>query len=156
MTAKIAPEQISVGVTHTAKVAQNAKPVSRPIEDSGASSADTKRDHRAFGRTVADGNKPEPGQRPPGKDPSVLPQALFDAALIAAEYKPQTRQPDPEPKPIEASAPQPTPASEPRKETVTAEAKAPVEASSDETETANPAPVERAPEPEPAHYSFQA
>lgn len=103
MSAKIAPENVSVGVTLASRAAPKPVPTSRPIEDAGIISADSNPSkNRAFGRKISDGNKAEPGTRPPGKDPSVLPQSLFDAALISSEYKPQTRQEFKPPQPSES------------------------------------------------------
>lgn len=84
MTARIAQEPIAVGVTLNPLLAQDVKTSTRPVEGIGKSSADPKgnnphEDHQAPAEISA---------RPPGKDPSIPPQALFDAALIAAENKP--------------------------------------------------------------------
>lgn len=95
MTARIAPEPIAIGVTSSPMLAENIKKAARPVEPIEESTADPK------GNDPRDGRQAEGDtlSRPPGKDPSIPPQALFDAALIAAENKPSI-------KPIE-SAPKP-------------------------------------------------
>lgn len=90
MSARIAPEPVSIAISQAAQFAPRQTETTRPVESAGSTSADPGRDH-AFGRRLSDGEKARPGDRPPGKDPSMLPQALFDAALIASEFKPETK-----------------------------------------------------------------
>lgn len=111
MSARIAPEPITISITHAAHLAPRRSEPTRPVESVSATTPDPKRDN-AFGRKLSDGNKARPGDRPPGKDPSVLPQALFDAALIAQEYKPQTKPQKLEPTEFEAPASAPAEARE--------------------------------------------
>lgn len=90
MSARIAPEPVTISVTQAAQYAPPQAQSPRPVESAGSASADPGRD-QAFGRKFSDGNEARQGDRPPGKDPSMLPQALFDAALIAEQYKPSTK-----------------------------------------------------------------
>lgn len=86
MSAKIAPEPITVGVTLNPQLTQDAKNAARPVESISESTADPKGNNTRDGQSNPSNNL----SRPPGKDPSIPPQALFDAALIAAENKPNT------------------------------------------------------------------
>lgn len=97
MSAKLAPENISIGITHTANIVSKPTPPSRPVENATALGADPERQDKSQNPLTAPSiEKADTSARPPGKDPSVLPQSLFDAALIAEEYKPQTSPQTPE------------------------------------------------------------
>lgn len=113
MSARIAPEPVSIGISLNAEYKPRVDRTTRPIEPAAASA--DRQQNKAFGRSVADGIKPRSGDRPPGKDPSVPPQALFDAALIAAEFKPVTKyEPDAKELPEAPQAKEPAKASEPQ------------------------------------------
>jgi hypothetical protein len=97
MSAKLAPENISIGITHNANIVSKPTPPSRPVENATALGADPERQDKSQNPlTTPSIEKADTSARPPGKDPSVLPQSLFDAALIAEEYKPQTSPKAPE------------------------------------------------------------
>ncbi|UJQ95427.1 hypothetical protein [Mariluticola halotolerans] len=102
MSARIAPEPISIGITMGAEFSPRASRTTRPIEAIAASTPDPQQS-RSGTRTLADGDKARSGERPPGKDPSIPPQTLFDAALIASEFKANTKVELPDPADIEAS-----------------------------------------------------
>ena len=101
MSARIAPEPISIGITMGAEFSSRASRTTRPVEAIAASTPDPQQ-NRSGTRTLADGDKARSGERPPGKDPSIPPQTLFDAALIAAEFKANTKVELPDPSEIEA------------------------------------------------------
>lgn len=114
MTARIAPEPIAIGVTSNPMLAHDIKKSARPVEPIEQSTADPKgNDSRDDRQAEAD-----PLSRPPGKDPSIPPQALFDAALIAAENKPSVKPIESTPKPVaaEVSTEAAQPANDPVKE----------------------------------------
>jgi len=94
MSARIAPEPISIGITMGAEYSPRASRTTRPVEAVAATTADPQQNRS---RTLADGDKARSGERPPGKDPSIPPQTLFDAALIASEFKPTTKVELPDP-----------------------------------------------------------
>jgi hypothetical protein len=86
MSARIAPEPVSVGVTLANEYAPRTDRSTRPVEPA-ATPADNK-EGTSLGRRPRRGDAPQLPARPPGQDPSVAPQSLFDAALIASENKP--------------------------------------------------------------------
>lgn len=88
MSARIAPEPISIGVTFNAQYAQSAAESTRPIEATEPTNAN-KQDNPSNSGAGAHARfePPQPSERPPGVDPSVPPQALKDAELIAEEFR---------------------------------------------------------------------
>ena len=101
MSLIVAPEAVSV-VSPPIVVRPTApRSDTRPVEDSDRANTGTSqqkqdsvaRDTSAKADTTA---KAEPSARPPGTDPSLPPQAIFDASLISEDYKPTLRTAEPQ------------------------------------------------------------
>jgi hypothetical protein len=84
MSVQLVPEPVAATIPLVFERPANKRPDTRPVEASGntgqkqANTADTQ------------SSKAEPSSRPPGKDPSIPPQTIFDASLISAAFKPLT------------------------------------------------------------------
>lgn len=69
---------------------ETPRPTTRPVETSAESTLNTSDDQR---RRASQNNSdtPSPSPRPPGTDPALPPQTIFDASLIGPDFKPQTK-----------------------------------------------------------------
>lgn len=87
MSARIAPEPVSIAIAPHVDYQPRTERSTRPIEPSEAASAD-KRQNPGTGNQQRNAiERPRAPDRPPGTDPSVPPQSLLDASLIASEFK---------------------------------------------------------------------
>jgi hypothetical protein len=87
MSVRIAPEPVSVAISFQALQQTGQDNSVRALEPSEGVNADRQDNpNKGEPRSAAD-KKARAPDRAPGKDPSSVPQALFDAALIAAEYR---------------------------------------------------------------------
>lgn len=67
----------------------------RPVENAAEANADSKRENTGSNPNTNTANeKPVQSGRPPGTDPSVAPQTLLDASLIAENFKATTKLPE--------------------------------------------------------------
>ncbi|MBU1176574.1 MAG: hypothetical protein KKH72_14320 [Alphaproteobacteria bacterium] len=88
MSLIFAPEPVAV-VTPPLVVRPVApRPDTRPVESSEKANAGSSEQKQSATRDPA--AKAEPSPRPPGTDPSLPPQTLFDASLISEDFKPST------------------------------------------------------------------
>ena len=96
MSLIVAPEAVAV-VTPPIVVRPTApRPDTRPVESSDKANAGTSQQKQdTASRDPA--AKPEPSARPPGTDPSLPPQSIFDASLISEDFKPTLRTEAPAP-----------------------------------------------------------
>lgn len=87
MSARIAPEPVSIAIAPHVDYQPRTERSTRPIEPSEAANAD-KRQNPGTGNQQRNAiERPRAPDRPPGTDPSVPPQSLLDASLIASEFK---------------------------------------------------------------------
>ena len=108
MSARIAPEPISIGITFAAHQLPRVNKLTRPVEAAEPASPDPQNSKNAGGE-----NRPQPSVRPPGKDPSIPPQALIDASLISAEFKPVIKVELPDTSEVESVKPESAPVEAP-------------------------------------------
>lgn len=85
MNVGITPVPMSIGVTiHAGHQPRDEKAAGKapvlPAADANNGNLNNNNQRNAD-------EKPRPLDRPPGTDPSTTPQSLFDASLIASEYK---------------------------------------------------------------------
>ena len=87
MSLIVAPEPVAVVTPPIAVRQTEPRPDTRPVESSDKANAGTsEQKQNTASRDPA--AKPEPSARPPGTDPSLPPQAIFDASLISEDFKP--------------------------------------------------------------------
>jgi hypothetical protein len=87
MSLIVAPEAVAV-VTPPIVVRPTApRPDTRPVEASDKANAGTSQQKQDTASRDPS-TKPEPSARPPGTDPSLPPQTIFDASLISEDFKP--------------------------------------------------------------------
>lgn len=87
MSVKIAPEPVSVAISYQNAQQTRTDSSARAIEPTEKTDANRRDNPQKHAQRSAIDKKATPPDRPPGKDPSSVPQALFDAALIASEFK---------------------------------------------------------------------
>jgi len=87
MSVRVGLVPASIAISYQAIFrARVAKPT-RAVEPSDKANADRQDSPNRNENMSAADKKASPPDKPPGKDLTVTPQALFDAALIAAEFK---------------------------------------------------------------------
>lgn len=87
MSVRIAPQPVSVAISQQAVFQARTYKSTRVIEGAEKTSGDRQENPQKHKkRNTEDKNNRRP-DKPPGKYPSTGPQALFDATLIAAEFK---------------------------------------------------------------------
>jgi hypothetical protein len=84
MSVQLVPEPVVATAPLVFERPANKRPDTRPVEASGSAG------HTQTSTVDAQSGKAEPSSRPPGKDPSIPPQTIFDASLISATFKPLT------------------------------------------------------------------
>lgn len=94
MSLIVAPEAVAVVSPPIVVRPVASRPDTRPVEPADQANAGSSQNQQnATSRDAANGSqefKPTPSARPPGTDPSLPPQALFDASLISEDFKPRT------------------------------------------------------------------
>lgn len=92
MSVNIAAQPVSAAIPPVTEYQPRTNQRVRPVESTASASND--REHLADNKKAQTANaalyseaKAAPSDRPPGKDRSIPPQALFDASLISSEFK---------------------------------------------------------------------
>ena len=87
MSLIVAPEAVAVVSPPVVAPPATPRPDTRPIEAADKANAGTSQQKQDTA-TRDPSAKAEPSARPPGTDPSLPPQTIFDASLIGEDYKP--------------------------------------------------------------------
>lgn len=92
MSVNLVPEPVATIAPVVFERPATQRPDTRPVEAGEKSSTGGSEQKRTAERPAI--GKDEPNARPPGTDPSVPPQTLFNASLISADFKPSTTSED--------------------------------------------------------------
>ncbi len=96
MSMIVAPDAVAA-VTPALVVRElNPRSDTRPVEPAGTANSERHEDGQT--KTVSVSSQAETSSRPPGTDPSLPPQTIFDASLISADFKP-----NPNPQEVQSS-----------------------------------------------------
>lgn len=102
MSVQLLPEPVAAITPVVFERPVNQRPDTRPVEGSDKTNTGSSEQKQTNTADIQFG-KAEPSARPPGTDPSIPPQAVFDASLISADFKPLTK-----PEDVQTLAPAPS------------------------------------------------